>query len=137
MSATPIPLAAALMLIAAAPLRAGPDPVDDALVDAFLWTAAGDTPVYRKDIRPWVPPAATPPGRLTGFSRMIGPFTYLPKSAADLTPSERAAMAADPRFAPFARARGSARRDPPALDLAAADMLRSTDIVVVLLPGPR
>jgi hypothetical protein len=118
---------------------AEPSPGATALLDAYLAASAPSTPGYRKDIRPTGGGlAGAPAGRLTGFSRVIGPFTYLPRTAADLSPGERAAIGDDPRFAPFAAAtrlasaRGSGA---PVFDIPPAEMLRHGPVLVALAAG--
>jgi hypothetical protein len=115
---------------------AEPSPAAAALVDAYLAAAAPSTPAYRKDIRPTGGGlAGALPGRLTGFSRVIGPFTYLPRVAADLTPGERAVVAGDPRFAPFAAATRLASgpgSGTPVFEIPPAEMLRRGPVLVAL-----
>ena len=72
-----------------------------ALFDAFLAEAARAEPAYRADPKPGVLPVPAPPGRLQAESPLAGPFTYRPKTFAELDRRERAELLRDPRFHAF------------------------------------
>jgi hypothetical protein len=71
------------------------------LLNAWLAEAAPAEPAYRADLKAGGDPAGRGPGRLSGVSELLGPFTYRPKTYVELTPSERMELLRDPRFRAF------------------------------------
>jgi hypothetical protein len=113
-------------------------PLGSALVlfNAYLAQAAADNPAYRADIQPAADLGHPPAGRLSGFSAILGPFTYRPKTFAELAPTARANLLHQPGFRAFliaARDRGGL---PPAAPVAIApeDMLRLGPLFIALPP---
>lgn len=120
------------------------------LLNAWLAEAAPAEPAYRADLKAGGDPSGKAPGRLSGVSELLGPFTYRPKIYGELTPSERLGLLRDPRFRAFLiRVREESDRglasshDParPPADLRGADfaptpaeILKPGDLWLILPP---
>jgi len=70
------------------------------VLNAYLIQAARSDPAYRAEIETGGP-APPSPGRFSGFSSWLGPFSYRPKTYGDLTPAARATLWRDPAFHAF------------------------------------
>jgi hypothetical protein len=103
-------------------------PPENALdsLNLFLAESAPTTPAYRADLQRNADPEHVPAGRLCGVSSLIGPFTYRPKTYAELTPAERVELLRDGRFHDFLLRRG--RR----FEIKPEEMLRAQPLVVPL-----
>ena len=108
-----------------------------AVLDAYLAGEAPSTPEYRADLQPGGDPARVPAGRLLGLGPIAGPFTYRPKTYAELSRSQRAALLREPRFrrfvAQFASGRGGA---PAARWTVAPEEMLSRRPCLLTLPPP-
>jgi hypothetical protein len=117
------------------------------LFNAYLAQAALTVTADRTDLRIGDETKGPEPGRLTGESAYLGPFTYRPKTYAELSQAERALLVHDPQFHAFLVARG--RHTPPPPDpkidrtapkvdfhceISPEEMLRSRLFVIVLPP---
>jgi hypothetical protein len=131
-----------LLIIAACAAAAGPLPAASrtgnalSLLDAFVAAEARDRPGLRADVRPGADPQGTPPGRVLAFSAILGPFTYRPRSWAELSPADRAALLRDPGLKPFLAANPGKPVASPSrvLFITADEMLR---LGPLLVPLPR
>ena len=92
---------AALATFTCPQLIAAPGETALQIFDAFLAAAAPADPDYRTDIRRSGEPSHPSEGRLTGVSPLVGPFTYRPKTYAELTRSERIELLRDGRLHDF------------------------------------
>jgi hypothetical protein len=98
------------------------------MLNQFLAESAATTPAYRADLQRSADPAHVPDGRLTGFSGLIGPFTYRPKKYAELTQVERLELLRAGRFHNYLLKRGRPFSINP------EDMLKPRPLVVQLDP---
>jgi hypothetical protein len=95
-------------------------------LNLFLAESAPTTPAYRADLQRDADPEHVPAGRLSGVSPLIGPFTYRPKTYAELTPVERVEILRDGRFHDFLLRRG--RR----FEIEPKDMLNGQPLAIQL-----
>jgi len=123
----------AVVILASTALACTPAPATGApggnaleTLNHFLSESAASTPAYRADLQRNADPAHVPDGRLSGFSPLIGPFTYRPKTYAELTPPERVELLRDGRFHDYLLRRGRPFQINP------EDMLKPQPIVVQL-----
>jgi hypothetical protein len=131
-----------ILLIAACAAASGPLPGEGrtrnalALLDAFVAAAARDRPGLRADVRPAGNSQAPPPGRALAFSANLGPFTYRPRTWAELTGADRAALLRDGGLREFlaANAAGVAPIPTRNVSLSADEMLRLGPAIVRLPP---
>lgn len=103
-------------------------PAENALevLNLFLADSAPTTPAYRADLQRNADPGHVPEDRLSGVSPLIGPFTYRPKTYAELTPAERVELLRDGRFHEFLLRRS--RR----FEINPEDMLKAQPLIVQL-----
>ena len=71
------------------------------LLDTYLAREALATPEYRADPQPGGDPARLPPNRLFASGPLLGPFTYRPKTYAELSLPQRAELLRTSRFRAF------------------------------------
>jgi hypothetical protein len=98
---------ATIVILACPPSIAAPEGNALETFDAFLAASAPANPTYRTDIRRSADPEHVTGGRMSAVSPLIGPFTYRPKTYAELTRSERIEMLRDGRFHDFLIRRSS------------------------------
>ena len=103
-------------------------PAENALeaLNLFLAGSAPTTPAYRTDLQRNADPERVPEGRLSGVSAIIGPFTYRPKTYAELTPVERVELLRDGRFHEFLMRRSSR------FEINPQDMLKPQPLIIQL-----
>jgi hypothetical protein len=94
------------------------------LLDAYLALASRDVPAYRADIRPDGGPKEPSAGRIRGTGPILGPFTYRPKTYAELTPLERAVLLREPGLRDFLRSHAVRRVEVSAEDILGAQPVR-------------
>jgi hypothetical protein len=103
------------------------------VLNEYLTQAAADIPAYRADIRAAGGAEDLPPGRLLGFSSILGPFTYRPRRYGELSAPERQALLASAEFRAFLVSRRSAdasasspgaKSSPLEISLSPEEMLR-------------
>ena len=94
-----------------------------AIVEEFRRSAGGD-------------PARVPAGRVFGLGPIAGPFTYRPKTYAELSRSQRAALLREPRFRRFVAQFASGRGVAPAArwTIAPEEMLSRRPCLLTLPP---
>ena len=71
------------------------------LLDAWIAGRALADPAFRTDVRIGGDQAPGENGRMQAESRLLGPFTYRPRTYGELTPLERGALLRDGRFRGF------------------------------------
>ena len=125
-----IRICAAGMIFALPALVWASPPGEDALttLNRFLADSAPTTPAYRMDLRRSTDPEPAPHGRLSGFSPLIGPFSYRAKTYAELTQLERAELLRDGRFHAYLLEKGRTFPIHP------EDMLEPQPLIVPLDP---
>lgn len=87
------------------PNRAAPAEEDAgnalALINAYLAQAASTEAAYRADLKTGGYGHGASAGRLSGIGPLLGPFTYRPKTYAELEPAERMALLRERKFRDF------------------------------------
>jgi hypothetical protein len=124
----PAILALPALFLPSAPAFGAPGENALETINRFLAESAATTPAYRADLQRATDPSRVPDGRLSGFSSLIGSFTYRPKTYAELTQAERVELLRDGRFRDYLLAMGRPFR------IAPEDMLRPGSLPVELDP---
>jgi len=125
----------ALVVVALSAFAWTPEPVSGApgenaleTINQFLAESAATVPAYRADLQRCLDLERATDGRLTGFSPLIGPFTYRPKKYTELTQIERVGLLRDARFRDYLLKKGRP------FPINSEDMLRPQPLVVQLDP---
>jgi hypothetical protein len=126
---------ALLALAPAPPLSAGQGENALALLDAYLDDAARSEPRWRTDLRPGQGPATLAAGHYAGRGDILGPFTYRPKSYAELPAEERARLLRGEGWRRFILARRAVKPRVIRFAISAGEML-GTRPLTVDLPEP-